>query len=162
MLRRSRVACRCDRKELMLWGNTSVRLPVALHLILQAVSPCTQRTHNCVNAWCSSRLEKTAVELDQITGSELMCCHGTTPCFFAKAANPTAHTVAALGRPRAPACRIPKGLQNDRSVRHALVGDQSHGAPDRSLVMRRWLYLVSRLCRELGTIVPSRRCMRLL
>ena len=81
MLRRSRVAWRCNRKELMLWGNTSVRLPVALHLILQAVSPCRQRTHDCVNAWCSSRLEETALKLDQITGSELMCCHGTTPFF---------------------------------------------------------------------------------
>src|ERR687897_157554 len=98
MLRRSRVAWRCDRKELMLWGNTSVRLPVALHLILQAVSPGRQRTHDCVNAWCSSRLKKTALKLDQITGSELMCCHGTTPS-FRQAANPTAHTVAALGRP---------------------------------------------------------------
>ena len=84
MLRRSRVAWRCDRKELMLWGNTSVRLPVALHLILQAVSACRQRTHDCVNAWCSSGLEETALKLDQITGSELMCCHGTTPLFFAR------------------------------------------------------------------------------
>src|SRR5215204_4035990 len=81
MLRCSRAAWRCDRKELVLWGNTSVRLPVTLHLVLQAVSPCRQRTHDCVDAWCSSRLEKTALKLDQITGSELVCCHETTPLF---------------------------------------------------------------------------------
>ena len=81
MLRRSRVAWRCDRKELMLWGNTSVRLPVALHLILQAVSPWRQRAHDCVDAWCSSRLKKATLKLYQITGSELMCCHKTTPLF---------------------------------------------------------------------------------
>jgi hypothetical protein len=77
----SRVAYRYGRKELMLWGNASVRLPVALHLVLQAVSPCRQRAHDCVDAWYSSRLKKAALELDQITGSELMCCHGTTPFF---------------------------------------------------------------------------------
>ena len=63
MLRRSRVAWRCDRKELVLWGNTSVRLPVTLHLVLQAVSPCRQRTHDCVNAWCSSRLGENRAEI---------------------------------------------------------------------------------------------------
>jgi hypothetical protein len=77
------VARRCGRKELMLWCNTSVRLPVTLHLILQAVRPCRQRAHNCVDAWCSSRLKKAALKLDQITGSELVCCHETTP-FFAR------------------------------------------------------------------------------
>jgi hypothetical protein len=75
----SRVAYRYGRKELMLWGNASVRLPVALHLVLQAVSPCRQRAHDCVDAWCSSRLKKAALKLDQITGSELVCCHETIP-----------------------------------------------------------------------------------
>jgi hypothetical protein len=75
VLRGSRVSWRCGQKELMLWGNTSVRLPVALHPVLQAISPCRQRAHDCVDAWYSSRLKKAALKLDQITGSELMCCH---------------------------------------------------------------------------------------
>src|SRR3954466_3083632 len=96
----------------MLWSNTSVRLAVALHLILQPISPRRQRSHDCVDAWCSSRLKKAALKLDQITGSELVCCHETTPISRSPVYS-TAHTVAPLGRQGAPACRIPNSPQNE-------------------------------------------------
>src|SRR3954451_5151404 len=66
----------------MLWSNTSVRLAGALHLILQPISPRRQRAHDCVDTWCSSTLKKAALKLDQMTGSELVCCHETP--YFAR------------------------------------------------------------------------------